>query len=253
MPTRNRPPIGLTLNRTARIVSRAFDEALTEAGRLIATWLVLLNVETEQASTQRSLAGALGLREPTLSHHLAAMESDGPDHPSPRRRQPPGSGGGADRRGSHAVPPAAHAAIAFDRQAAQRHRRRRPGDWSTRSSPGCRPTSAEASRRLSVSVGAQGHGPRSPRRAARSGCLPVGCTRRPRFGGDDGRRDTAPRGRTTRLDRPAGRGSERACRDGGAPGSHPGGDADPVAQGRSDPVSEHKRRLTRADRDATRI
>ena len=40
-------------------------------------WLVLLNVETGQASTQRSLAAALRLREPTLSHHLAAMESDG--------------------------------------------------------------------------------------------------------------------------------------------------------------------------------
>ena len=73
----DRPPIGSTLNRAARIVSRAFDEALTEAGGSLPAWLVLLNVETGQASTQRSLAAALGLREPTLSHHLAAMESDG--------------------------------------------------------------------------------------------------------------------------------------------------------------------------------
>jgi MarR family transcriptional regulator for hemolysin len=73
----NRSPIGSTLNRAARIVSRAFDEALTEAGGSLPAWLVLLNVETGQASTQRSLAAALGLREPTLSHHLAAMEADG--------------------------------------------------------------------------------------------------------------------------------------------------------------------------------
>jgi MarR family transcriptional regulator, transcriptional regulator for hemolysin len=77
MPPANHPPIGLTLNRAARIVGRAFDEALTEAGGSLPAWLVLLNVETGQASTQRSLAAALGLREPTLSHHLAAMESDG--------------------------------------------------------------------------------------------------------------------------------------------------------------------------------
>ena len=58
----------MALNRAARIVSRAFDEALTEAGGSLPMWLVLLNVQTGQASTQRSLAAALGLREPTLSH-----------------------------------------------------------------------------------------------------------------------------------------------------------------------------------------
>jgi MarR family transcriptional regulator, transcriptional regulator for hemolysin len=73
----NRPPIGSALNRAARVVSRAFDEALTEAGGSLPVWLVLLNVQTEQASTQRELAEALGLREPTLSHHLATMEADG--------------------------------------------------------------------------------------------------------------------------------------------------------------------------------
>ena len=73
----DRPPIGMALNRAARIVGRAFDEALTEAGGSLPIWLVLLNVGTERAATQRSLAAALGLREPTLSHHLSAMESDG--------------------------------------------------------------------------------------------------------------------------------------------------------------------------------
>jgi MarR family transcriptional regulator for hemolysin len=77
MPVANHPPIGSTLNRAARIVGRAFDEALTEAGGSLPVWLVLLNLQTEPTSTQRSLAAALGLREPTLSHHLTAMESDG--------------------------------------------------------------------------------------------------------------------------------------------------------------------------------
>jgi MarR family transcriptional regulator, transcriptional regulator for hemolysin len=77
MPDANHPPIGMTLNRAARIVGRAFDEVLTEAGGSLPVWLVLLNLQTDPTSTQRSLAAALGLREPTLSHHLAAMESDG--------------------------------------------------------------------------------------------------------------------------------------------------------------------------------
>jgi MarR family transcriptional regulator, transcriptional regulator for hemolysin len=67
----------MALNRAARVVGRAFDEALTAAGGSLSVWLVLLNVETDQASTQRSLAASLGLREPTLSHHLAAMEAEG--------------------------------------------------------------------------------------------------------------------------------------------------------------------------------
>src|ERR1700722_20155985 len=77
MPDANHPPIGMTLNRAARIVGRAFDEVLTEAGGSLPVWLVLLNLQTDPTSTQRSLAAALGLREPTLSHHLTAMESDG--------------------------------------------------------------------------------------------------------------------------------------------------------------------------------
>jgi MarR family transcriptional regulator for hemolysin len=77
MPVPDRPPIGMTLNRTARVVGRAFDETLTAAGGSLPVWLVLLNLQTDPTSTQRSLAAALGLREPTLSHHLAAMESDG--------------------------------------------------------------------------------------------------------------------------------------------------------------------------------
>jgi MarR family transcriptional regulator, transcriptional regulator for hemolysin len=72
-----RRPIGLALNRAARIIGRAFDEALTEAGGSLPVWLVLLHLTTDRVATQRALAEALGLREATLSHHLAAMEAGG--------------------------------------------------------------------------------------------------------------------------------------------------------------------------------
>ena len=67
----------MAVNRTARIVRRAFDQALTEAGGSLTVWLVLLHLVGERITTQRSLADAIGLREATLSHHLSAMESDG--------------------------------------------------------------------------------------------------------------------------------------------------------------------------------
>jgi MarR family transcriptional regulator for hemolysin len=72
-----RPPIGLHLAYTARVVSRAFDEALAEAGGSLPVWLVLLNLKTRRIANQRELAAAVGIREATLTHHLNAMESDG--------------------------------------------------------------------------------------------------------------------------------------------------------------------------------
>ena len=72
-----RTPIGLELARAARTVSRAFDDALAEAGGLLPAWLVLLNLKTRQVSSQRELAEAVGVREATLTHHLNAMESQG--------------------------------------------------------------------------------------------------------------------------------------------------------------------------------
>jgi MarR family transcriptional regulator, transcriptional regulator for hemolysin len=58
-------------------VSRAFDEALAEAGGSLPVWLVLLNIKARRAANQRQLAQAVGVREATLSHHLGAMEKDG--------------------------------------------------------------------------------------------------------------------------------------------------------------------------------
>ena len=72
-----RTPIGLELARAARTVSRAFDDALAEAGGSLPVWLVLLNLKTRQVSSQRELAEAVGVREATLTHHLNAMESQG--------------------------------------------------------------------------------------------------------------------------------------------------------------------------------
>ena len=72
-----RTPIGLELARAARTVSRAFDDALAEAGGSLPVWLVLLNLKTRQLPKQRDLAEAVGVREATLTHHLNAMDSQG--------------------------------------------------------------------------------------------------------------------------------------------------------------------------------
>jgi MarR family transcriptional regulator, transcriptional regulator for hemolysin len=72
-----RTPIGLELARVARTVSRAFDDALGEAGGSLPVWLVLLNLKTRRMSSQRELAEAVGVREATLTHHLNAMDAQG--------------------------------------------------------------------------------------------------------------------------------------------------------------------------------
>ena len=84
-----RTPIGLHLAQTARLVSRAFDEALAAAGGSLPVWLVLLNIKTRQLANQRELAEAVGIREATLTHHLNAMAAEGlltrERHPTNRR------------------------------------------------------------------------------------------------------------------------------------------------------------------------
>ena len=72
-----RPPLGLTLARAARVISRAFDEALADAGGSLPMWLVLLNLKIGRAGNQRRLAEAVGVTEATLTHHLNAMETAG--------------------------------------------------------------------------------------------------------------------------------------------------------------------------------
>jgi MarR family transcriptional regulator for hemolysin len=70
-------PIGLQLARTARVVGRAFDDALAAAGGSLPVWLVLLNVKIQTTTNQRELAEAVGITGATLTHHLNAMEQGG--------------------------------------------------------------------------------------------------------------------------------------------------------------------------------
>lgn len=72
-----RPPLGLQLSQAARIVSRAFDEALDQAGGSLPVWLILLNLKIHRPGNQRALAEAVGLREATLTHHLNALDKRG--------------------------------------------------------------------------------------------------------------------------------------------------------------------------------
>lgn len=70
-------PIGLTLSRTAKTVSRAFDDTMTAAGGSAPIWLILISLKTRQNANQRELAQAVGIQGATLTHHLNAMEADG--------------------------------------------------------------------------------------------------------------------------------------------------------------------------------
>ena len=101
-------PIGLHLTRTARLVSRAFDDALAEAGGSLPVWLVLLNLKIQQDANQRQLAEAVGVGEATLTHHLNAMEKAGL---LARRRDP-------SNRRNHIIELAAPGEAAFTRLAA---------------------------------------------------------------------------------------------------------------------------------------
>src|ERR1700678_752856 len=77
MPPPTQPPIGLHLASAARIVRRAFDEALAEAGGSLPVWLVLLNLKVRRPANQRELAEAVGITGATLTHHLNAMHAQG--------------------------------------------------------------------------------------------------------------------------------------------------------------------------------
>jgi MarR family transcriptional regulator for hemolysin len=70
-------PIGLELTRTSKVVSRAFDAALGEAGGSLPMWLVLLSLKSQRHAAQRQIAAAVGIEGPTLTHHLNRMEAEG--------------------------------------------------------------------------------------------------------------------------------------------------------------------------------
>jgi MarR family transcriptional regulator for hemolysin len=70
-------PLGLLVSRTARRIDRAFDEALTAAGGSTSAWLVLDALATADHRTQGDLAAAIGVRQPTLTHHLDTLTGAG--------------------------------------------------------------------------------------------------------------------------------------------------------------------------------
>lgn len=75
------PPIEESLarlvSRCARDLDRALDDALTAAGGSLPAWLVLQAVADADRATQADLARAVGIRAPTLSSHLDALERSG--------------------------------------------------------------------------------------------------------------------------------------------------------------------------------
>jgi MarR family transcriptional regulator for hemolysin len=70
-------PIGLHLAQVAKVVSRAFDDALARAGGSLPMWLVLVSLKSGQAASQRELAETVGIQGATLTHHLNGLESAG--------------------------------------------------------------------------------------------------------------------------------------------------------------------------------
>jgi MarR family transcriptional regulator for hemolysin len=70
-------PIGLLVSATAKLLSSEFDAALAAVGGSRPTWLVLLALKADRHRTQGELAEAVGIRQPTLSHHLDGLEREG--------------------------------------------------------------------------------------------------------------------------------------------------------------------------------
>ncbi|TQN42209.1 transcriptional regulator [Blastococcus colisei] len=69
--------LGLLIARVAKELSRAFDDVLVGAGGSTPTWQVLRALAAGSHRTQADLAAAVGVRQPTLTHHLDAMERAG--------------------------------------------------------------------------------------------------------------------------------------------------------------------------------
>jgi MarR family transcriptional regulator for hemolysin len=77
MPRPDGPPIGLQLAMTSKLVGRAFNRALGEAGGSVPMWLILTALKGERWRTQQDLARAVGIEGPTLTRHVDALEREG--------------------------------------------------------------------------------------------------------------------------------------------------------------------------------
>jgi MarR family transcriptional regulator, transcriptional regulator for hemolysin len=69
--------LSLLIGRIAKEVSRAFDDVLVAAGGSSPIWQVLRALSAGDHRTQAELAAAIGVRQPTLTHHLDALERAG--------------------------------------------------------------------------------------------------------------------------------------------------------------------------------
>ena len=73
----DREPLNLFVTGVARELGRALDDALAAIGGSTPTWLVLRALDAGDHRTQAELAAAVGVRQPTLSHHLDSLERSG--------------------------------------------------------------------------------------------------------------------------------------------------------------------------------
>jgi MarR family transcriptional regulator, transcriptional regulator for hemolysin len=81
MATKVRPPsaepIGRAVASSAKLLSRAFERELAEAGGSQPVWLILLALKQQDWRTQQDLAAAVGIEGPTLTHHLDGLDKAG--------------------------------------------------------------------------------------------------------------------------------------------------------------------------------
>ena len=74
--------LSLLIGRSAKALSRAFDDALAAVGRVDADLAGPARaVRPATHRTQGELAEAVGVRQPTLTHHLDGLERAGLVHP----------------------------------------------------------------------------------------------------------------------------------------------------------------------------
>jgi len=70
-------PIGRLLARTAKTVAASYGAAVEAAGGSSAAWLVLVQLGRRGPRTQNQIAADMGVRAPTLTYHLKALEAEG--------------------------------------------------------------------------------------------------------------------------------------------------------------------------------
>jgi MarR family transcriptional regulator for hemolysin len=70
-------PVGRAVASSAKVLSRAFERELAEAGGSQPVWLILLALKQQAWRTQRDLAAAVGIEGPTLTHHLDGLDKAG--------------------------------------------------------------------------------------------------------------------------------------------------------------------------------